>query len=304
MILLPVSINIPVKGYLHHAHINSVVLGQCPKSYMWLNNLYLQVYFNRANKNTLLDFFTFQYKFECLDTGYVRPFLLKKELDIKETIEESIRNGFYITCLIDEFFVENMSAYKKRHFDHWCLIFGFDDQHYYCLGYLNDGKYQKFKLPKEEFISVFIKKEYGLGLNSVKENYAFNNNDEIAKALLQDYIYGVNTSEKYGLITSRIEGTYGINIYNDLIKETDNILDVRYAHILLEHKYCVYRYLKKNFNYRIELIEKYKTIVSNCNSIKLLSIKQYASNDINSNRRIKNLLNKTQEEEFNLLREL
>lgn len=299
MKILPVSLEIPVNAYLHHAHLNSLILGQNPQSYMWLNNKYLQLYFNKKNTNVMLDFFTFEYMYDCLDTGYVKSFLINSVIDIKNIIENSIDHNYYITCLIDEFYVNKMAAYKKWHFNHWCLIYGYDDINYLCLGYLKDGKYQKFELSINEFLSSFIKIEYGLGLNTIKENYNFC--DEISGIkLLYDYTYGLNTSENYGLISHRIDGSYGIKIYDSLIEEKDGKIDVRYAHVLLEHKYCVHRYLI-NESYDLNIINEYEKIIKYCHSLKWLSLKQRLSYDLNTAKRIDNLLKKTQDEEYKIL---
>lgn len=300
MKLLPINLDIPVNGYLHHAHVNSIILGQKPEAYHWINNMYLQLYYNDLNIDTTLDFFTFKYNFDCLETGYIRPFLLGDIDDIKSIIEKSIDNNFYITCLIDEFYVDGMPVYNKMHFDHWCLIFGYDNSNYYCVGYLKNGKYQKYCLPKNVFFRDCFKVKYGIGLNSVKDNYIFDNND-YAVQLIRDYIQGVNTSDKYGLISKKIEGSYGISIYNDLVKETEKVLDVRYAHILLEHKFCVCRFLNDNNTLCSDLAENYTKIISYCKTIKLLSIKQYAENSLATKKRIQNLLKKAQDEEYNIL---
>lgn len=299
MKVLPISLNVPVNAYLHHAHLNSLILGQNPQSYMWLNNMYLQLYFNKNNGNVKLDFFTYEYMFDCLDSGYIKPFLLDKSFYIKKIIEDSIDNNYYITCLIDEYYVDKMSAYKKWHFDHWCLIYGYDDINFYCLGYLKDGKYQSFELSKKEFLSCYIRIKYGLGLNTVKENYSFN--ETLAgEKLIYDYTYGLNTSENYCLISDKIAGAYGINVYENLVEEANNLLDVRYAHVLLEHKYCVNRYLNANF-YDLDKISKYEKIIKNCHSLKWLSLKQRISCDSNTTDRIINLLRKTQNEEYEIL---
>lgn len=81
------------------------------------------------------------------------PFPLKYlGVHLHDVIRSLIDEGYYVfISALDDFYIEGKSWYQERHFNHDCLIFGYDqtDQTYHMLAYDQKWRYQPFKTSKK-----------------------------------------------------------------------------------------------------------------------------------------------------------
>lgn len=300
-IILPINENPPIKGYLHHAHIISVITAKQKNSEQWVKSHFLQLYFLNTEIDNIkvpsLDFYVFPYDHDCLSCGYVHNYLLFNSVNL--SIEKALQNGYYVTTIVDEYYIPNLRPYRKKHISHWFLIYGYDMENYYSITYTKSMNYETIKVDKNVFNQAFII-EFGLGLNKIKENYVFTYEETLANDLVKDYVNGTNTSEKYGLFRKPLKGLFGIHIYEGLLQDLKNGFDFRYAQILLEHKQCIYAYLQKMYPEK-ELLAQYQEVIKDVKILKNLYIKQNILYNLDLHKRIEMLLLKIKEKEMKVL---
>ena len=146
--ILAVNTSPPIRGYLRHAFLFSILATR--DSYLpWLyGGSYSQLVFDRDPGWMPLDFYTpLGYtgtSFICpyldtqwlarslIDAGYgsVIPFLL-----------DAIDDGYYARLAVDEYEVPGRAAYQRRHFLHALLVFGYEGSDFHVLGYNAKGEY-------------------------------------------------------------------------------------------------------------------------------------------------------------------
>lgn len=266
---LPIVENPIIKCYLHHAHTQGIILNEM-NSDLWTYSHFLQLY-SKNNSVVPMDFFINPYDLECLNRGYIPSFYINNS-NISDFINKALLNGYYVVCLADEFYLEQMSSYNKHHFDHWILIYGYTDNGYLCIGYINNRLYKKYTVSFDVFY-VAIQMKYGITLYKVKEEYIFNYNNDLAYDLLFDYTYGINTSYKYQLFKKPIEGKFGYKVYDYLEENLEKKIDCRLPYILYEHKKCIFYFLARN-NYNDSVLTQYNDVVTQSAVLKNLYIKE------------------------------
>lgn len=273
---LPIVQKPIIRGYLHHAHTLSIIQNH-DNADQWIYSRFLQLYCKNG-KTDAVDFFVNPYNYECLDRGYIHSFYLDDIAQIYNYINKALKNGYYVLCLVDEFYLEQMLAYKSVHFDHWLFIYGYDETSFLSIGYTKNRVYKKYTVPFDVF-NIAIKSCYGLTLYKMKEEYCFYYDKDLAQELVYDYTKGINTSYKIKLHNQPIEGYFGYKIY-DYIKSNFNNISLPYLYVLYEHKKCVLDFLIRN-HYAEKFTLEYKKVVDISAIIKNLFLKE---NIINHNR--------------------
>ena len=101
----------------------------------WLYSNAIQLYYINDRKN-----FNLSYFYLGIDPNplAVIPLLRCQSIDLKVVkgsgitaisfVRDMINNGYYITCLLNEYYVKCRQAYNTRKFEHGNMIYGFDDE--------------------------------------------------------------------------------------------------------------------------------------------------------------------------------
>ena len=148
--ILPIAADPPVKGYLRHAFLFSILATD--DAYLpWLyGGNYTQLVFDYDPVWMPLDFYS---PLGYSGTGFACPFLdtqwiARAVIDngygsIVPFLIDSIDGDYYARLVVDEFYLPERGAYQQRHFLHSLLVFGYDRKRavFHVLGYRQNGEY-------------------------------------------------------------------------------------------------------------------------------------------------------------------
>lgn len=221
-----------------------------------------------------------------------------------------IDEGYYIACLMDEYYIPSRELYKKAHFYHGVMIYGYDDENdfVYIAGYNKDKQFGYQVLPyaafkkafwnvkrEDDFISCFRRNEKNYELDTI-----------LIKELLHDYIYSLNTSIRCRMVQNPLKGCYwGIDAGRHILGKQDEQMDLRYFYTFYEHmklmnERCailgkMYGSVRSELKCRMsELEKKYHLLL-------LLCIKYNQKRDEDDYRKIENKLKLILDEEKSVL---
>jgi hypothetical protein len=246
----------PIVCYLHHAYPLTAVMSH--KDFdSWFFSNYIQLEYRLGDDS--LNFFTYVI---CGNSIFI-PLIDYKVLDLEfiskintsiiDFIKSSIEIGYYVTTYLDEFFIPEREAYKKIHFRHEIMIYGFDSDKKILkvIGYNNEKTYATSSVSFSEFEDAYlnsIDKKNDLILLKAKDNSSYQPSYEFdienVKNLLYDYLYSKNSSARLRSIGNPTNNfVYGVSVYNQLIKyylsiieDDKKVCDIRHLHLLYEHK--------------------------------------------------------------------
>ena len=171
---------------------------------------------------------------------------------IWDYIKICIDNGKYINLDLDEIFIEGRwHNVNKRSYQHENLIFGYNDlsKEIYLLG-SNSGKAEINIVPLTTFQLAYdacsncerlYLMKYEVDVNMYKLNIKY------MIKLLNDYIYGNDSSENMRGLTAPINMAWGIKLYDEFLKEEnldDVASDTAIMYVMHEHKKCMKERLK------------------------------------------------------------
>lgn len=150
--------------WLQAYHIRNFELGILQDKIPWINEKYINCYYKPAC-GALFDYcMPEQRYFEKSGVMLVQKFRFKKsiyQLDIFDFLKwakDLLSGGWYIMGYFDEYYIPEKRSYKRRHFRHSMLIYGYDDepQLFYAMGYTSDRKYRSHCLTYDEFLSSIM----------------------------------------------------------------------------------------------------------------------------------------------------
>lgn len=226
-----------ITSYPEHANLFAVLQNN-ENSLSWILNNYIQIYIEIDNP--LRPFFYRHFNFDiCPYTDYQkigRDIVSKKWNEFTEFVTDALEMGYYIFVYLDTFYINASSSYKKIHFEHPTLIWGYDS----IKGTINtadfykDCKYiftydsfqninQAFKSTPNKW-SIFWARRY-VGHDDVilyrnREDCEYTFDIKLVVTLLQDFILSKNTYEKLGSYESQYfrnkKCVFGISIYNSI----------------------------------------------------------------------------------------
>lgn len=282
--VLPLS-KPPILGYVHHAYPLTAAMAHKDFCHWFCSN-YIQLQYCLVD--CTLNFFTYVIcgnsiyipivDYKLLDSEY----LYKSGIKVIEFIVNSINMGYYVTMYVDEFFVPERISYKRRHFRHEVMVFGYnlEERILKIVGYTDMGVYSEsnitFSAFEESYMSS-ISKQNDVILFKAKDDLSYQSSFDFdiknVKDLLQDYLLSRDTSDRLRIFGNpKKKHVYGLNIYKEIIKNFKSVItnntqwcDRRILHLLWEHKkamVCRIEYLidNKYINNRNELLSVYNEI--------------------------------------------
>lgn len=218
----------------------------------WLNMNYIQLFFNEKDSNGVyLDYYTFprkgidaSYNQAChfIDSEYIEYLKLRenKDFNIHSYIEDSIRNDYYMCIALNEYYIPNRKAYNAYCYEHYNLLFGFNDEkrEYDIIGYDNNGKIAH-DIISYDIIENALCGNLILRYRFTVNPYIFQFNVEYLKEIVSEFLNGKNSSFRYAnILTSKI-GDYGINVFDKLLNTQRGFQlfqeDRRLSYLLYEH---------------------------------------------------------------------
>ena len=178
--VLPLNEDPPVRGYLRHAFLFSI-LATDDLYLPWLfGGNYTQLVFDRDPDWMPLDFYSpLGYSgtgFACpfLDTQWIGRSLIGSPGRVVPFLIGSIDDGYYARMTVDEFYLPGRSSYRRRHFLHSLLVHGYDRGRglFRVAGYLENGEYGSSQVTFTELEAAFA-----VGLEPLEEGECGDKNE-------------------------------------------------------------------------------------------------------------------------------
>lgn len=253
---------------------------------IWKKMNFTQLVYNENNiyKGIWLDYYLIPTKnydngYSCymnfLDTYYD---LLSDALDCFSTIHEyiqwNIRHFYYVSILLDEYYIKNRKAYQTCHYQHANMFYGFDNTEkvYYIMGIGKNSTPVIDKLPYD-----VLEKNIVLSENIIRYKYSTNKvgrltfNIKILINSLWEFLFDINSSERVGNLLEGENVYYGISILQRLVNTEigqDHLLeDKRIAFLLYEH--CLLMRQRLDFLHSNQYLNKkdYIELLEKCNEM-------------------------------------
>lgn len=299
--ILPINEKPPIKSYLHRAYPLGVMLANDPSSLYWIKSMFLQLYFDPNEVSYKMDFYPIPlYRYECLDDGHIKGCILNND-NIIFISKQLLNDGYYLLFIVDEYYIDGTYSFKKKHFDHWLMVHGYDENKLYCISYLSNRHFEKFTIEYSVLLKS-VKYSHGIGVYKLVDNFNFDYDFDLANELMYDYINSINTSKKHRIYKRPNDAIYGRNVYKSMIDDLDSSYDYRYAHVLLEHKENVRYWLQVN-GVGVNLINMYNDVIKQCRVLEFLYLKQSSDYSANLKDEIVKLIKNIDSDEQHVLNE-
>lgn len=219
------------------------------------NYFFDEVFIACSDEQNITDYFGENYRNVIKTMTYLQP------NNIIESIKTMIKAGFYISGMIDEYYVPMRGATGKYHFNHDFYINGYNEETNSLLlnGYSTNLKFEKVQISFKDFIDGVSKVNMYQMLKffKLRNHYDFRINIYKIKNLLFYYLYSNNSynnashnphavkniviNESWNIPLTNIY--YGIDVYNRIISSCSNTnvkqLDIKIFRKLVEHKECM-----------------------------------------------------------------
>lgn len=172
--------------------------------------------------------------------------------DVAVLMRTMIDMGCYPQGPYNEEYIPGKFAYQKRYFYHDYMLIGYDDNEeiFYSVGYLADGKFQQFTIPYENMrqaIKTVDKPRIVLNFWKYNENFEYKPNFQRLISELSDYLNSVNNSPK--VLKSRYWGMEAVRqLANYYLEFGEYGVDIRYTRCIMEHKFL----MQKRMSYLFE----------------------------------------------------
>jgi hypothetical protein len=231
-------------------------------------------------------------EFQCMDKKFIT-----NNIDIHKLIINAINDGWYIFSAYDEFYIPNMYAYQNYHVNHDFMLYGYDldKQEYYTNIYTKKGILEPNIISFNQFCDGFFANvsfdfEFNrINLYKMKQSFNYEFDKRSLLEELHDYLNSTCSNIKFSLPRDHSDCIFGMDVYCYILDifqlHNDSIKDLKFLHLLWEHKKCmqsrvVYMINNNIINSGDFLVEMFSEIESIALCVKNLQIKLKISNDL------------------------
>lgn len=293
----------PLNGYMEDAYSLTVAISN-ESSYEWIYSNYIQLVFQNPiiYDNQPVKFFKLPFKNRriwdaecpllCCD-AITRDMIEAMNIDIIDFICISISRNNYVRIYLDEYYLPYRFVYKKVHYTHESLFFGFDNDKniLYGLAYVTDETgyhFKEFSVDMDDVRQAYaapiaegVQKERITLMSCNRERY-YEFDKKSVKNSIYEYINSVQTDIRYAEINNPDDNyIFGIRVYDALInyyKNGASSKSVIPLHIIYEHKKLmldrvVYMIENKYISHDQGIIDDYLKIIDEAYKCKLLFLK-------------------------------
>lgn len=226
----------------------------------WLYSNYIQLSCDVDDTDVKLQYhFGLKKNWQYFTINYFVDYVVKDFSELSDWgickldyVKYCISKDRYVELWNNQFFVKGRKEYFKKNHFHQNLIYGYSDasKELYILGYTNNGLLTEGSISYEDFLcdknvcrehNFLI--EYCMKIDGTQ--YLFD--VEYIKMMVSQYIQGINSSIYCQHLLPHDSRKYGINIYDELMKERGLrmlVYDRRVTHLIYEHKVCMNERLK------------------------------------------------------------
>ncbi|MCZ1264758.1 hypothetical protein [Paenibacillus tundrae] len=266
--------------------------------------------------------------FSLLDNPFLSKIHLSKSFiqDITDPIQFitiSLNHGYYVNTFVNEYFIPNRRAYHLESYLHDILIIGYDSVEMILnvVGYNSKGQFVSDNVSYDDFRNSFIyctsSKEQWLDRFELiipkKQEFQFNISFILNQ--IEDFLNGKNDAKfKYFEVPIKERDAYGKDVYEYIIsyiKENTTYWDIRFFHLLLEHKVAQLERIKflekKGFIKNIdELIISNEKLVETANILFNITLKFNITSAFGNNEKDKliALIKQLEQQEEDILKSL
>jgi len=251
----------------------------------WVYSNYTQIFSYRDARGFLeINYLEPRDSFADISDVICLGYHLLKDIDnVVEFIKEKIQFGYYLILHLDEYELSNKNNYMKNHYVHASIVYGYDDETRQIkgIGFDKGRLFNDLIFDYDEINKAFLSSKIHyinhapwcawsavqlMKFKSPDKKFPFSKKKFMRD--LSEYIHSI--SDEYRLFSFEYDVNrvnFGINVYDDLVKELKNILngqfnvDYRALHIISEHKKCLFdriAYVIEKYNLSAELINKNK----------------------------------------------
>lgn len=244
---LSIEKNPPVRTYLHHAFLLSILHTNEIYKLFYEANFIQLVY--EPQSGCPYDFHEYYYRnlpyflTDRLDDSMTKQI----QCDINEFVSMQIVNRYYCIAWVDAYYLPGELFYQKKHITHGILIYKYDDKkrEYTALGYSNENSvYSELVIPYDCFTQSY-KSDYFSLLDFLKINLGVRPlfEPDIIKVKLKAYL----NSQTYDLDDIKYHPKWRIESYGrkagekiidhlEERKKNNQVIDLRWIYLFLEHK--------------------------------------------------------------------
>ena len=286
-IILPFEENPYTQMFHHSAFPLGIIQGNAKEDIdPWLATQYINCLFLPGKTFEILtedDWFIDDGKLIKQRIAMVPDLYKSLSIDYLDLIREMLSRGCYVEGSYNEEHISGKWSYQKTYFPHDYLLTGFDNDQeiFYSVGYLADGKFQKFTIPYDCMAkSLATLRRTDMYFNFWKYNEDATYEFDMSKMLRELYHYLHSTVSAKSFYTTV---HFGIQVFYELAKyflstaEKQNHIDLRYTRGILEHKFIMTKridYLSKITDIDFsEFQEKSKQVYKIAERVHLLTIK-------------------------------
>lgn len=324
----------PLNGYMEDAYSLTVALTK-ESSYEWIYSNYIQLVFQNPiiYDNQPIKFFKISFKnghiwdaecpLLCCDS-ITREMIGAMNIDIVDFVCISISCNNYVKLYLDEYYLPYRFLYKKTHYIHESLFFGFDydKNELYGLAYVSDEKGYHFKeftvcmndvrQAYNALVDEGVQKERITLMSCNREKY-FEFDKKAVRNSIYEYINSIQTDLRYAEINNpNKKYIFGLNIYDALINYYEKgakSKSVIPLHIIYEHKKLMldrimYMIDNQYINYNQKIINDYLKIIKEAYKCKLLFLKYSYSDTESAYKKLEKCINEIKILDKNLMESL
>lgn len=243
---MPITIEVYTRPFNSTAFPLSILQSYESQFKNYILNNYIQIKYDGGFINYYED--KPYYFWSCFDNKTKEKDAFTTYNALSSFVGKNIDEGYYVITYINEFFIPGREFYKKTDFLHDNLIYGYDSDSFYLLGYMPSGEYKPLKVLKKAYFESFLYSKKN-ELKTDVSNYLFCIRPKLdkqflislgeIKELLLDYLYCRNTSSRRCLkMKNRESAIYGVQCFKDYFAYIENNTewDLRILRLFFEHK--------------------------------------------------------------------
>ncbi len=311
----------PVKTYQFLAYPLSIILAN-KEAWPWFYSNFIQLYSTNKFNITIHNHGEFDnYPWLSVTEWENERFACERQLI--DSIIKSVENENYVYLFVDEFFIENTTAFQKDTYIHDILIHGYDDEKsiFYVSGFTKNGTYSFYTVSFESIMKATLTEKLTLHRkvtllqykkyrydNYTYLSYHFDLNNIVEQ--LEDYLYNRNSSLRFRMNQNPNNFLYGIQVYNVLRKQIEraqhtNNMGVIPFHCIYEHKLIMrnrIQFLKEKLSVNLDIFLIWANELLNATLIiRNLTLKYEITNDKDVLTAIKKNIEEVEPKEYRLI---
>lgn len=271
-------------------------------NYIMLEN-YINVCISDSEESRNVCFYRKATDFSSFHNNYLYYDIMKSNVQsVSEFFINAINRGYYISFLIDKFYIQNYpSAYNKHHIEHKLFIYGYDlnDNCFFASDYFDMKRgYEKVSFKQIEESFKFFDKYFDTNLYNVVTLQKLNENT-IRKADINYVVLELKKFIKSEKLGTEKELYYGFAFFDILLERIyqDENIDIKHYHFINVHiRIMIERLLWISRQYNVidnQIMDDLDILYKKALLIRNIMFKDRISGKSLSKHRLLNYLNET-----------